>query len=223
MLILAHRGYSSDHPENTLRAFEAALEAEVDGIELDVHRTADGVLIVHHDAVPLAECDDPRLLGRPFAELTADEVRQFRVQGTEPIPTLRDVFALVGDRAEVFCELKGAGTAAPTVALIQETAVRGAVHSFDHRQVAHALRLAPNVPRGVLETAYHLDNTLALLSVGARDLWQQWQMIDSELVRAVHAAGGRVIAWTVNAPPRIAALAKMGVDAVCTDDPGRAA
>jgi glycerophosphoryl diester phosphodiesterase len=54
--------------------------------------------------------------------------------------------------------------------------------------------------------------------VGARDLWQNEVLIDAELVGTVHAAGGRVIAWTVNSPARAVELATIGVDGLCTDD-----
>jgi glycerophosphoryl diester phosphodiesterase len=221
--IIAHRGASRERPENTLAAFRRALELGAGGIELDVHRTRDGVLVVHHDPVP-GEAPSTALAGRAIPTLTAEELRGFRVRG-EPIPTLAQVLEAVGLKLAVYCELKGAGTGAPAVNLLAEASGsatgrswRAAVHSFDHRQVAEARRLAPSLPRGVLETSYHLDPTASLRSVDARDLWQHWELIDQALVDAVHAHGGRVVAWTVNDAEAVARLAAMGVDALCTDD-----
>lgn len=213
--IIAHRGASGESPENSLAAFARALELGADGIELDVHLTADGTLVVHHDAVP-AEAPTPALQGRPIHTLTLDELRPFRAFG-EPIPTLDEVLALVGDKLVVYCELKGAGTAPQACTLLGHGPWRSAVHSFDHRMIADARRLSPGLPRGVLETSYHLNPTQSLASVQARDLWQYLELIDQPLVDAVHSRGGRVIAWTVNAPADMVRLAAMGVDGICTN------
>jgi glycerophosphoryl diester phosphodiesterase len=213
--IIAHRGASGDCPENSLAAFARALELGADGIELDVHLTSDGTLVVHHDATP-REAPSPALQGRPIHTLTLAELRPFRAFG-EPIPTLDEVLALVGDRLVVYCELKGFGTAPQACTLLANSRWRAAVHSFDHRMIADARRLSPGLPRGVLETSYHLNPTQSLASVQGRDLWQYLEMIDQPLVDAVHSRGGRVIAWTVNTPADMARLAAMGVDGICTN------
>jgi glycerophosphoryl diester phosphodiesterase len=218
--IIAHRGAARERPENTLAAFIRAQEVGADAVELDIHLTADGVLVVHHDPVP-AEAPQAELAGSPISALTFEQLAAFRVGG-EPIPRLGDVFAAVGSRLTVYCELKGAGTAAPTLALIASKGTPAAVHAFDHRQVALARTLAPIVPRGVLEASYHLDPTMAMASVDARDLWQYWELIDEPLVRAAHRRGGRVVAWTVDDPGAMRHLAEMGVDALCTNDPALA-
>jgi glycerophosphoryl diester phosphodiesterase len=80
--------------------------------------------------------------------------------------------------------------------------------------------LAPETPVGVLSTSYLIDNAAAVRAAGARDLWQHWSMIDAALVRDAHAAGARVIAWTVNDVEVAHALAGEGVDGLCTDLPG---
>ena len=143
-----------------------------------------------------------------------------RVRG-EPIPTLRAVFEAVGQRVDIYCELKGRETAAGTLALILEFSVPGrahAVHAFDHRQVAEAQRAAPLIPRGVLEVSYPVDAVGAAADVDARDLWRHAEYVDEALVRAAHAAGRRVIAWTVNDPAMMARFSAFGVDGLCTDD-----
>ena len=214
--LIAHRGASRERPENTLAAFVRAAELGADGVELDVHRTTDGVLVVHHDLVP-HEAPEPALAGRALHELSSAEVARFRVGG-EPIPTFAQVLGAVGTRVTVYCELKGAGTAAPACAMLAADAGRHAVHAFDHRQIAEARRLAPSITRGVLEVSYHVDPLSGAASVEARDIWQDGSMIDAELVARAHAAGKRVVAWTVDTPEMARALAAMGVDALCTND-----
>ena len=209
---IAHCGASRERPENTLAAFVRAAEVGANAVELDVHATRDGHLVVHHDPSL-----GGRLLPTPIGSLTLAEVGEFRVQG-EPIPTLEAVIGAIGGRLRIYCELKGAGTAAGATAALKALGDAAAVHSFDHRMVAEAGRLAPEVARGVLETSYHRDPCFPLRDVGARDLWQHEALIDTDLVAAVHAYGGRVIAWTVNDPARAAELTALGVDGLCTDD-----
>ena len=214
--IIAHRGASRERPENTVAAFVRARELGADGIELDVHLTADGVLVVHHDAIPH---DPPTadLANRDIRSLTVEELSGFRVGG-QPIPTLTQVIEAVGSRMIVYCELKGAGTVASAVATLAPRGAAAAVHAFDHRQIAEARQLSPALARGVLEASYHVVPTDTMASVDARDLWQAAEMIDREMVEAAHARGGRVVAWTVDNPAMMRQLAAIGVDGLCTND-----
>ena len=216
--LIAHRGASRDHLENTLPAFQRALDLGADGVELDVHCTTDGTVIVHHDAVlhgtpPAADLD-----GRPIATLTTAEAMAFRLADGHPPPTLDEVAQLLRGRAILYCELKGVGTAEETLRALRRYGGPCAVHSFDHRMIAEAAAFAPEIPRGVLEVSRHVEPAAALQSVQGRDLWQLAEWVDEWLVHAVHTAGGRVIAWTANAPETIERLASWGVDGLCTDD-----
>jgi glycerophosphoryl diester phosphodiesterase len=213
--VIAHRGASRERPENTAAAFTRAADLGADGIELDVHLTADGVLVVHHDAVP-HHPPIAALAHRGIGSLTFEELSAFRVGG-ERIPTLAQVIAAVSGRLSIYCELKGPGTAPAAVKLLANHE-RAAVHAFDHRQIAEARRLAPSLVRGVLEASYHIVPTDSMTSVGARDLWQFAELIDRDMVDAVHSLGGRIIAWTVDAADEMARLASLGVDGVCTND-----
>ena len=210
--LIAHRGASRERAENTLAAFDRAVELGADAVELDVHRTSDGRLVVHHDP-SLASA------GRavPIATLTLAEMDAFQVKG-EPIPTLDEVIARVGSRCRIYCELKGFATAGLAAQALAPLGDKAAVHSFDHRMVAEARRLAPALARGVLETSYHRDPVFAVRDVAGRDLWQHEPLIDADLVLAAHQAGCRVIAWTVNSADRAVQLAGFGVDGLCTDD-----
>jgi glycerophosphoryl diester phosphodiesterase len=218
--IIAHRGLPREHPENSLPGFAAALALGVDGIELDVHISAEGVPVVHHDphlgrpSVPGAP-----LAGHAIAALTLPELRTHELAPGVGVPTLDEVLELVDARATVYVEVK-----APAAEGVVATRLSGregwtSVHAFDHRVPQRARRRLPTLPVGVLSISYLIDNVAALRAVDARDLWQHWAMIDGELVSAVHHAGGRVIAWTANEPTAIEALVALGVDAICTDVP----
>jgi glycerophosphoryl diester phosphodiesterase len=216
--LIGHRGAPLERPENTLASFLRALDLGADAVELDVHATRDGVVVVHHDFVPRAETSVSALRGRPIAELTAAELATFRVSG-EPIPTLADVLEGVGQHATVYVEIKGRAIerfVTETLAHASSPA-RVPVHSFDHRAVVRARALDPKLTAGILLVSYLIEPDRALHAAGARDYWQEWTMIDQALVDVVHAAGGRVIAWTVNNPQDARRLASMGVDGICTD------
>jgi glycerophosphoryl diester phosphodiesterase len=216
--LIGHRGAPRERPENTLAAFLRALDLGADAVELDVHATRDGVVVVYHDFVPRATSSVPSLEGRPIAELTAAELSTFRVSG-EAIPTLSAVLEAIGPHARIYIEIKGRGIEQAVIATLEgvPSATDFAVHSFDHRAAQRARAIKPAMAAGILLYSYLIDPGAALRAAGARDYWQEWSMIDADLVHAVHEANGRVVAWTVNDPDAARRLAAMGVDAICTD------
>jgi glycerophosphoryl diester phosphodiesterase len=216
--LVAHRGASRERPENTLAAFAVALDHRAAGIELDVHATADGVVVVHHDPVPHGVYPDGRYERRPIAQLRYVELSTLRLTG-EAIPSLRDVLALVGDRATVYVEIKGAGIERAVVDVVRASGARCAIHSFDHAAIGRVRELAPEIPRGLLFDTGDADAMLREMDAyDARDLWPQATLIDTAMIDAAHRAGKRVIAWTVDDRQLASYLTAIGVDALCTDD-----
>lgn len=190
-------------------------------MELDVHACRSGELIVHHD--PLVQG-----LG-PIAQLTFQEVRRARLSNGETIPTLEEsldeMLSPKTPIGEVWIELKALPASSDTTLLsaIDRAPLpdRCAVHSFDHRIVARLGVRRPALRRGVLTTSYPVDPVAPMLDTGSSVLWQEWHLIDSPLVEAVHRAGGELIAWTVNDPESARTLEGLGVDAVCGNWPDR--
>jgi len=151
---------------------------------------------------------------RLIAALTVAELQE-----RSAVPTLEQVLSLVNGRCRVYVEIKAPTAVESVVELLASRNSWCAVHSFDHRVVARARALDPQLAAGILLTSYLLDPLSAMRAAKARDLWQQTEFVDGELIRLVHGAGGRVVAWTVNDLDRAAALADLGVDAICTDAP----
>ena len=214
--LVAHRGAKRERPENTLAAFARAMELGADALELDVHATRDGIVVVHHDPIPRAagaNGEPPR----PIAECTAAELASFRVEG-EPIPTLESVLDLSAGRARVYVEIKGAGIEREVVRVVRASRAECALHSFDHAAIGRVRALAPDVPRGLLFERPGADMLAALADHDARDLWPHVSLVDAALVQAAHRMGRRVVVWTVNQPADAARLASLGVDALCGDD-----
>jgi glycerophosphoryl diester phosphodiesterase len=174
------------------------------------------VPVVHHD--PEVRVANGHAPIRALAQMSWAEVARIELAPGITIPSLREVLTAVGDRATVYVELKGRNSEEATLELIARSSARCAVHSFDHAAVIRAARLAPAVRRGILFDAYPDDIDAAMRASAALDVWPEWKLIDAPLVERVHAGGGRVIAWTVNATAAAEELIRLGVDGLCGDD-----
>ena len=212
--MIAHRGASAYELENSLAAFRAAVRLGADGIELDVHASADGCLFVHHD--------DTIPPNHRIASLDTASLGRLRLANGEPIPTLADALQ-VAPALAVFVEVKAldARFDAPLLATLDAGPNPGgyAVHSFDHRIVQRLGRARPGLSRGVLSASYSLRPLEPLTDTGADTLWQEHSVVDRDLVDLIHQARKRVIVWTVDRPLDIQGLAAQGVDGLCTNVP----
>jgi glycerophosphoryl diester phosphodiesterase len=216
--VIAHRGASGYAFENSPTAFREAVARGVDGVELDVHATADGGIVVHHDPVLTG--------GRPLDTLTMAEATASLLSNGESVPSLAAALEVIGDR-DVWVEVKALPPEYDAALLATLDAgpfpSRYAVHSFDHRITARLARQRPTLPLGALLVARVVDPAGMLRLARATTLWQEWTMIDQDLVDTVHAAGARLIAWTVNDRTAAARLGVMGVDGLCGNYPDRLA
>ncbi len=216
MLVIAHRGASAAETENSLAAFRAAIDLGADAIELDVCATADGSVVVHHDET----VGDAHIPTSPL-----ERVRQQQLPNGEYVPTLSEVLELVGQGPTVFVEVKTLD-AGHDAALLEAIAAGPTpdnyhVHSFDHRIVHRLLLARDGLVGGVLSASYPLNPLIQLEQSGAAELWQSHELLDDELVAAVHAFGAKIIPWTVNDPARMEEFIDMGVDGICTNYPDR--
>jgi glycerophosphoryl diester phosphodiesterase len=211
--MISHRGAHQVLPENSIPAFLRAIELGAEAIELDVHATRDGTVVVHHDPIVNAN----GLARHRIAELTDDELRKFRLDQDVEIPTLAAVLDAVGADVTVYVEIKAPSIEPLVVRVIRESDAKCAVHSFDHRIVKTVKSIFPAIRTGVLQNARHVDPVASLLAVGAEDLWQEVSFIDEDLVVRAHAVNARVIAWTANDADHWETLKRIGVDGICTD------
>jgi len=214
-LVIAHRGASALEYENSLAAFRAAARLGADGVELDVHATTDGELFVHHD-----EALDGGGLHIPRA--SAALVGAQRLPNGEPVPTLADALAAIAPPLRVFVEVK---TLPPSCdAHLLQVLERGApgryaVHGFDHRIIRRLGEARGNLPRGILLASYPIRPLQALADTGATMLWEDYALIDADLVEEIHGSRARLFAWTVDDSVDMQRLADLGVDALCTNHP----
>jgi glycerophosphoryl diester phosphodiesterase len=213
-LIVAHRGASAYEIENSLSAFRLAHTMGADGIELDVHVTADGVPVVHHD---------PLIDERPIWQLTRAAMAEHVLPNGEAVPTLAEALAAIDPGLFVFVEVK-ALVPRDDQHLLAVLAAGPApdryhVHAFDHRIVCRLREQRGDLPTGVLSTSYPIRPVAQLEDAWADTLWQEESLVDAELISLVHEAGTRLFAWTVDDPARMRVLASLGADAICTNRP----
>ena len=210
---VAHRGSPRERTENTLPGFLLAVEHGADAVELDVHVTSDGVVVVHHDDA-VAGC----VIGRT----TWPELSDIRLDDDATIPRLEEVLQALGDRATVYVELKGQRIEDAVIDVVRKHGRRYALHSFDHDAIIRVAEKAPDIPRGVLLDKDTRNPGAALRDAvkrtRPRDVWPHWSLANEKFVHAAHELETRVIAWTVNASGAAASLASTGVDGLCTDD-----
>ncbi len=216
MNIYAHRGWSSHFPENTLLAFEKALELGVEGIELDIHLTADGWPVVIHD----------RSLQRTtngsgnIDELPRAHIRSLDAGSGQRVPLLEEVLALVEDRVHLDIEIKGRGIEAAVLGVLAKyPRSRWAISSFDWDTLRRVRGLDPHAELWPL--AERCDNELIniALEVGAPAVSLYAGDYTAASAVRLRDAGLRAVVWTVNQPAEALRVRDLGAFALCTDDP----
>jgi len=233
LLCLAHRGILSRAPENTLPAFEETIKAGVDGIELDVMETADGVVVVRHD-FDLEHTTDGTgyVWERPYeylAGLNAAAAWGGSYPRT-PLPTLEEALALIPSDMLVNIELKAhrwrsAGLEEKVVALVRECrrVQHTIISSFNPYWLMQVRRLEPQLRLGFLwrdvDMPWYLRRPVFLNLVQPDFLHPSLRVVTPAVVERAHRRGMKVNVWTVNNRPMIKHLKAMGVDGVFTDFP----
>jgi glycerophosphoryl diester phosphodiesterase len=216
-------------PENTFASFERAIELGVDAIELDVHLTADGEVVVIHDHELDRTTDGDGILGeKTLAELKAlDAGKHFGAEyAGQRIPTLGEVLAWARGRCVLDVEIKGGpwpyeGLEAKVVGLIREHEMteQTFVISFEHQTVAQVRALAPEIAVGTLWSARPIDPVAVAQAAGANAILPFWSYCDAETVEQAHAAGLSVHPWATSDPEVVERLLSFGVDSVCSNHP----
>ena len=207
---VAHRGVHDVYTENTLDAFQRALDLGFHAIELDVHVTADGICMVHHDESVIT----------PKVALSIRGTYHNTLHAAAPfMPRLDEVLELVAGKAHAYVEIKNRDVEPQLAEALKRSAAEASVHSFDHEVILRMRRLMPQLRTGILQSSRLVDSAGALRAAEATDLWQWHEFIDRGLVEQVAAAGGRVIAWTANTPSEWRVFDDLGVAGICTDLP----
>ena len=235
-LVIAHRGASAHAPENTLAAFDAALRLGAHAIELDAKLSADGRVVVIHDATVNRTTDGKgRVSNMELAALQALDAGSFfseEFRG-EHIPTLDEVFEMVvGTRILINVELTNYTT--PQDALVERVCALVRHYSLEKRvlfssflasNLTKSRRLLPEVPQGLLALPGWLGWWSRSFGFNFGDfeaLHPNVRDVTPRQVVRVHRLSRRILVWTVNAAGDIRQLFSWGVDGIITDDPPQA-
>lgn len=224
-IILGHRGARAHAPENTLQAFERALNDGADGVELDVRMSADGELFVSHDDA-LAASGKTRV--EKISQLTAAQIIAMTAANAAPTPTLGQVLQLQSESGALFnIELKSdvpqpLRMARRVSELVAEHGGEGILlSSFSPRQVRVLTKALPHVPCCQLfAKATFLTSRLAITPVlGVAGVNLRAELLTAALMGKMRQRFRLINTWTVNSQKEARRVADLGVDAIITDDP----
>ncbi|GFH34705.1 glycerophosphodiester phosphodiesterase [Streptomyces pacificus] len=214
-LTIGHRGVMGVEPENTLRSFVRAERAGMDAIELDLHLSKDGALVVMHDAAVDRTTDGTG----PIAEKTLAELRELDAGQGERIPVFEEVLDAVGLPLQV--EIKDAAVARvlADVMVKRDLVDRIEVTSFQDDAVREINALVPGVRTALVASRWGSDIVERALAVGAPALALNIRRLTLETVEHAHDEGLRVIGWVVNTQDHLRLVRALELDGATTDFP----
>jgi len=231
-LLFAHRGASLHAPENTMEAFDLAIQQGADGVELDAKLSADGEVIVIHDStVDRTTNGHGRVAMFKLTDLRALDAGSFfseKFRGAQ-IPTLNEVFEVIGRHGFINVELKNYTTprdhlVEKVCALVQKHNLQKKIlfSSFFAYNLKRAAQLLPEVPRGLLA----LRGWKGMWARSFGFMFGEYQAlhpyindVDAPQVARVHKLKRRIHVWTANTEQDLLRLKNWGVDGIITADP----
>jgi glycerophosphoryl diester phosphodiesterase len=216
MLKVGHRGARAYEPENTIRSYRKALELGVDAVELDVRKTKDDEIVVIHDADVKRTTNGKGLV----SELTLKEIKSFKMEKDERIPTLKEALDFLDEKVKVFVELKEAGLEEQVVGLVEEMGLlkNVVVVSFLENALKKVKEIDPEVETGLIY-ARHRNPLKAALDLKAKWLLGFYKFVHTANIQKAHENGLKVIVWTVNDLKEAEEMAKKSVDGIASDKP----
>ena len=232
--VTAHRGYSAAYPENTLTAFKAAIDIRADWVELDIHKTKDGQLVVSHDATTKRNGDKDLIIANStFEDLKqVDVATGFRKKHNltfaqcpvQHMPLLREALELIMQQKNTRLSIHPKTDCVPEALAIVKAAEAEKMVGFNSlnlKYMSDVKDLAPETPVfwDRQDTSDVDDDIRIAKEKGFETLVIRHNGITAEKIGKIHAANLKVGAWTVDSPAQMEVLEKMGIDRIYTDDP----
>ncbi|WOX07809.1 glycerophosphodiester phosphodiesterase [Streptomyces sp. N50] len=214
-LTIGHRGVMGLEPENTLRSFVAAEQAGLDVIELDLHLSKDGALVVMHDA----DVDRTTDGTGPIAERTLGELRTLDAGRGERVPTFDEVLDAVESPVQAEIKDLAAARALAEVMHRRNLVERVEVSSFHDEAIAEIARLVPGVRTALIASRFGPDVVERATEAGAETVCLNIRRLTLEVVEAARKADLRIIGWVVNTQDQLRLVRALGLDGATTDYP----
>jgi glycerophosphoryl diester phosphodiesterase len=218
-LRIGHRGAAGHAPENTLAAIQKGIALGIDFAEIDVRRTADGVLVVLHDETVNRTTDGKGRVDR----LSLQDVKKFDAGNGEQIPTLEEVLRITAGRAGLMLELKVKGVAQQAVEAVRGAGFRDPViyASFLHDELTHVRAVDPGASHMMLFGRLPQAPVARAIEHGPSHVGLRHDTATRRLVEAFHRAGLLVFVYTADSPGDIQHALSVGVDGVISNFPER--
>ena len=225
ILIIGHRGASSDSPENTLKAFEKAIDFKADYIEFDVQETLDGELVIAHDE------DIRRITGHDgiISKMALNDLKMLDFGEGEKIPTLEELVKLTKNKIKLNCEIKVQGITEKVIEILRKWDILDTtiVSSFIHEELLAIQKLEPSIKLASLEPT---PGTIKIDWVKKKEMIEYCinnklyainpivMMVDQQFIDYAHANDIKVFPWTVDSRVAIKKLIRLGADGIITND-----
>ncbi|MFD8028999.1 glycerophosphodiester phosphodiesterase [Streptomyces sp. NPDC059717] len=214
-LTIGHRGVMGVEPENTLRSFLAAERAGLDLIELDLHLSKDGALVVMHDA----EVDRTTDGSGAITEKTLAELRALDAGRGEHVPVFEEVLDAVGTPLQAEIKDVAAARALAEVMHRRDLVGRVEVSSFHDEAIAEIARLVPGVRTALIASRYGTDIVERAVEAGAATVCLNIRRLTLEVVEHARKADLKIIAWVVNTLDHLRLVRALELDGATTDYP----
>ncbi len=222
VLIIGHKGASSITPENTLKAFQKAIELRADYVEFDIHVTKDGEIVIIHDSDTFNTTGVKGMI----RDMTLEQIKNLDAGEGEKIPTLRELISIARKKMGLQIEIKSTNLLDKLIYILKEENLLSTsiVSCFMLDELLKLKLLEPSVKVGLLLPAELVRPKLIkrkIVKIAKNNFYSfhpHYSIIDKEIVDFTHSYGLKVIVWTVNDREIMETLIEIGVDGIITDD-----
>lgn len=234
-LVIAHRGASAYKPENSLSAFEEAINMKADYIETDVHQTKDGKVVIMHDFTVNRTCSNYLPGKTHIKDLSLGEFLQLKLKGSgEAPPTLDSAIKFINGRCKLLIEIKKGGDFYPGIEerileIIRSNNAEAwvdIIHSFDKEALLNLQKQKTGISLQRLVVFRFPLASFTFSRKTGKDNFSAWQGVNTygrftskRLVKKLHAQNKTIFTWTIDSKRRMKKLAKRGVDGIITNRP----
>ncbi|MFX1277436.1 MAG: glycerophosphodiester phosphodiesterase [Promethearchaeota archaeon] len=217
VLIIGHRGAKKIAPENTIKAFEKAIELKADYIEFDVHLSKDNEIIIMHDGNTFRTTGHFGLIRK----MTLDKLKQLDAGEGEKVPTLDELIEVAKNKIKFQLEIKATGMAEKVVEKLRKAELINStiISSFKHDELLNVQKIEPSIKLASLVMGIKKKKTIQeAIENKFYSIHPLFTKINRKFIENAHKQNIKVNAWNVNSKKAMQKLIDMGIDGIVTND-----